>query len=494
MEKLLEVKKIVKIFPGTVALDSFSAKFSAGKVNAFLGKNGSGKSTLIKIIAGAQPPTSGEMLLDGKKLVLKNPQDAFDKGIATVYQELSLIPGLSIAENIFFGRLPKKGNLIIDYEKANRDTAKLLKELEIDISPKMKVSSLNIWQRQLVEIAKAMSNNPHVLLLDEPTSALAQHETEMLFKLVRSLKEKGVIIIYITHKLQELWSVADTVTVVRDGKFVGSVELADITKETVIKMMFGDVETKTIPEQLKYEDEVILEVENLTSKKLFRNVSFKLRKGEVLGIAGLLGSGRSELLRAIFGSDSYEAGKVLVGGRPLKKGSPKAGKLAGLAMTSENRKEEGLIQIHSVRENLVLASLRKICNKGVFSNRRERALVEKQIEGLQIKVSTPEVKVSSLSGGNQQKVVVGNWLNTDPKVILLDEPSKGIDVNAKQQIFDIVWEQSRHGVSSIIVSSELEELIQTCHRILIMRDGMIRGEIRPAEVSVEELYTKCMGE
>lgn len=493
MEKLLEVKNVTKVFPGTVALDNFSAKFEAGKVHAFLGKNGSGKSTLIKIIAGAQPPTSGEILLDGKKLVLKSPQDAFDKGIATVYQELSLIPGLSIAENIFFGRLPKKGP-IIDFNKANQDTAELLEDLEIDISPKAKVSSLNVWQRQLVEIAKAMSNNPHVLLLDEPTSALAQHETEMLFKLIRALKEKGVIIIYITHKLQELWSIADTVTVVRDGRFVGREALADLTKEKVINMMFGDVETRTIPEGLKCQDEVVLEVENLTREGCFTDVSFKLRKGEVLGIAGLLGSGRSELLRAIFGSDRYDSGRVLISGKPLKKGSPNAGKLAGIAMTSENRKEEGLIQIHSVRENLVLTCLKKICSKGVYSKRKERELVDKQVNGLQIKIASPEVPVSSLSGGNQQKVVVGNWLNTEPKVLLLDEPSKGIDVNAKQQIFDIVWKQSRQGVASVIVSSELEELIQTCHRVLIMSDGMIRGEILPSEVTVEQLYKKCMGE
>ncbi len=493
MEKLLEIKNVTKVFPGTVALDNFSVKFEAGKVHAFLGKNGSGKSTLIKIIAGAQPPTSGEILLDGKKLVLKNPQDAFDKGIATVYQELSLIPGLSIAENIFFGRLPQKGP-IIDFNKANQDAAKLLKELEIDISPKTKVSALNIWQRQLVEIAKAMSYNPHVLLLDEPTSALAQHETEMLFKLVHALKEKGVIIIYITHKLQELWSVADTVTVLRDGKYIGREDLANLTKEKVINMMFGDIETKTIPEELKCQDEVVLEVEGLTRKGAFNDVNLKLYKGEVLGIAGLLGSGRSELLRAIFGSDSYDSGRVLVSGKPMKKGSPIIAKKTGLAMTSENRKEEGLIQIHSVRENLVLASLKKICSNGVFSKKTERELVEKQVTGLQIKIATPEVPVSSLSGGNQQKVVVGNWLNTNPKVILLDEPSKGIDVNAKQQIFDIVWEQSKHGVASIIVSSELEELIQVCHRVLIMSDGKIKGELCPSEVAVEELYTKCMGE
>lgn len=494
MTKALEVKNVTKVYPGTIALNDFSAEFYGGKINAFLGKNGSGKSTLIKTISGAIQPTSGELYLDGEKLDISNPKEAFEKGIITVYQELSLIPGLSIAENIFFGRLPKKYNSIIDYEKAYADAAALLKELNIEISPEIPVNELDVWQRQLVEIAKAMSYDPHVLLLDEPTSALDQNETQMLFRVIKGLKEKGVVIIYITHKLQEVWSIADTVTIIRDGYLVCTENIEGMANEKLINMMFGNIETKTIPEELTFQDETVLEIKGLTSKGNFEDINLTLRKGEILGIAGILGAGRSELLRAIFGADNYDSGEIFVEGKKLGKGSPAEGKVAGIALTPENRKDEGLIQIHSVRENLVLASLKAICRKCVLSKKLESKFCKRQVEGLQIKVPSPEVSVASLSGGNQQKVLVGNWINTCPKILLLDEPSRGIDVNAKQEIFEIVWKQSKQGVSAIIVSSELEELLQTCHRIIVMKEGRFVEELYPNEVMTEELYAKCMGE
>ena len=492
MEKCLSIKNLTKDYPGVRALDDFSADFSAGKVHAFLGKNGSGKSTLVKSISGAILPTSGALFIDDVDLDLKNPSDAFEKGIATVYQELSLIPGLSVAENIFFGRMPKNKLGIINFKKANVEANTLLSELGIDISPKTPVAELSMWQRQLVEIAKAMSFNPHVLLLDEPTSSLAQSEAEKLFQVVRRLREKGVIILYISHKLQEIFEIADTVTVIRDGLLVGIKNVADITKEELIHMMFGDIKVGTIPDDLKCTDEPVLEIKNLTTKNQFENINFTLHKGEVLGIAGLLGSGRSELLRAIFGADGYDEGEVTVYGKKLGKSNPKKGKEAGLAFTSENRKEEGLILIHSIRENIVLASIKALLNGFIVSKKREKEYVERQVKNLEIKVSSTELPVSSLSGGNQQKVLVGNWINTEPKIMILDEPSRGIDVNAKQQIFDIVWEQSRQGISSIIVSSELEELIQTCHRILIMQEGKITDEVFPKELEVDQLYAMCM--
>jgi len=494
MEKCLKIQNLTKDYPGVRALDDFTAEFPAGKVHAFLGKNGSGKSTLVKAISGAIMPTKGALYIDDMELDLKNPKDAFDKGIATVYQELSLIPGLSVSENIFFGRLPKNKFGLIDYKKANADSKELLEELGISISPKTLVKDLSMWQQQLVEIAKAMSFNPHVLLLDEPTSSLAQSEAEKLFVVVRKLREKGVIILYISHKLQEIFQVADTVTVIRDGLLVGIEEVENLTKEKLIRMMFGDIKVKTIPEDLQHADESILEVKQLTSKKYFEEISFTLRKGEVLGIAGLLGSGRSELLRAIFGADNYESGEIFVNGKKMEKACPQKGKSAGIAFTSENRKEEGLILIHSISKNLVLASLRAL-QEGIFvSKKKERVFVDRQVENLQIKASSTEAPVSSLSGGNQQKVLVGNWMNTAPQILLLDEPSRGIDVNAKQQIFDIVWEQSRKGVSSIIVSSELEELLQTCHRILIMQEGKIVDEVCPKRLEVDQLYAMCMRE
>jgi ribose transport system ATP-binding protein len=493
MANYLEMKELVKVYPETIALNKFSAKFESGKVHALLGKNGSGKSTLVKIISGAIMPTSGDLYLDGNHLEINNPADAFNKRIATVYQELSLIPGLSVAENVYFGRLPKKRFNVIDFKKAFTDTEDLFKSLGIDISPRVQVNELFVWQRQLVEIAKAMTFEPHVLLLDEPTSSLAQHETEILFKVVKGLREKGVIVIYITHKLQEIWNIADTVTILRDGNLVGSSDIKDLTKETLIKKMFGDVVIRTIPKELSFNrNEAALEVKDLSSKGHFENINFTLHRGEILGIAGLLGAGRSELLRAIFGADNYDSGEIYVEGTKLKKGVPVLGKNAGLAFTSENRKEEGLIQIHSVRENLVLACLKAICQGLLISEKKESKFVNRQIENLQIMVSNTEVQVVSLSGGNQQKVLVGNWINTDPKILLLDEPSRGIDINAKQQIFEIVWEQSRRGISSIIVSSELEELLQSCHRILVMKGGRLTEEILPDQVSVEQLYAKCM--
>ena len=494
MGKCLKIQNLTKDYPGVRALDNFSAEFPAGKVHAFLGKNGAGKSTLVKAISGAILPTSGALYIDDVNLDLKNPKDAFNKGIATVYQELSLIPGLSVAENIFFGRMPKNKLGIINYKKANIEAKLLLNELGIDISPKVSALELSMWQRQLVEIAKAMSFNPHILLLDEPTSSLAQSEAEKLFEVVRKLKEKGVIILYISHKLQEIFQVADTVTVIRDGLLVGIEDVENLTKEQLIHMMFGDIKVEAIPDDLKSGEQAVLEVRNLTSKNHFDDVTFTLHEGEILGIAGLLGSGRTELLRAIFGADSYDSGEVIINGKKLTSASPIKGKDAGLAFTSENRKEEGLILIHSIRENLVLASLKALRDGMFFSKKREKDYVNRQVNNLQIKVSDTENPVSSLSGGNQQKVLVGNWMNTAPKILILDEPSRGIDVNAKQQIFDIVWEQSRQGVSSIIVSSELEELLQTCHRILIMQDGRIVDEVFPRELEVNQLYAMCMRE
>jgi ribose transport system ATP-binding protein len=493
MENCLEMKGLVKVYPETIALNKFSAKFDPGKVHALLGKNGSGKSTLVKIISGAIMPTSGDLYLENSRLEINGPADAINKHIATVYQELSLIPGLSVAENVYFGRLPKGKFNLVDFKKAYKDTESLFNNLGIEISPRAQVKDLVIWQRQLVEIAKAMTFDPRVLLLDEPTSSLAQHETKILFKVVRGLREKGVIIIFITHKLQEIWDIADTVTILRDGNLVGSCDIKDLTKESLIKMMFGDVTIRTLPEELAFDrNEVALEVKNLSSKGHFENINFVLHRGEILGIAGLLGAGRSELFRSLFGADGYDSGEVYVNRKKLRKGSPVHGKNAGLAYTSENRKEEGLIQIHTVRENLVLACLKTIRQGLLISKKKENNFVNRQINSLQIKVTDPEVRVFSLSGGNQQKVLVGNWINTDPKILLMDEPSRGIDINAKQQIFEIVWNQSRLGVSSIIISSELEELLQSCHRIIVMKNGKFVEEVIPNQLNVEQLYAKCM--
>lgn len=490
---VLRTEGIVKDYPGTRALDDVTVSFEGGKVHAFIGKNGSGKSTLVKVFSGAIQPTSGKFFLDDQELHFSDPTKAFDYGIATVYQELSLVPYLSVAENIYLGRLPKKGK-VIDWKKTYEMAGDLLKKMNVDIDPHEKVSHLSMWQCQVVEITKAMSFNPKVLMLDEPTSALAQNETESLFEVIRTLRDQGVVIIYISHRLQEIWQIADTVTVLRDGVLIGKKDVTELDHKSLIKMMFGEVELKTRPADLKVQDGIAMKVENLTRAGKFENVSFELRKGEVLGIAGMLGAGRTELLRSIFGVDGYDSGTVTIDGQVMnRKATPEQMKRRGLGLTPEERKNQGVILIHSIRDNLCNACLEKISDHHIINAKRRQQFTDRQVEDLQIKIPSVMAPVGSLSGGNQQKVVIGNWLNNDPTIMMYDEPSRGIDVNAKQQIFQIMWDQARKGVSSVFVSSELEELMEVCHRILIMHMGKIIGEVYPEDLTIEQLYADCMG-
>jgi len=491
--RILRTEHIRKEYPGCLALDDIGVSFDSGRVHALVGKNGSGKSTLVKIFSGAIQPTSGKFYLDDEELSFDSPVEAQHKGIATVYQELSLIPYLSVAENIFLGRLPKKGRLI-DWKTANRQAGELLQKMNVDIDPAEKVYKLSMWQCQVVEITKAMSYNPKVLVLDEPTSALAQHEVQSLFQAVRALKNQGVIIIYISHRLQELWEIADTVTVLRDGKLIDSIPMQDTDHRGIVHMMFGEVEIRSRPDDLSVQEENVMEVKHLTRAGKFEDVSFTLKKGEVLGIAGMLGAGRTELLRSVFGADPYDSGEIIVEGKSApQKPTPESMKKLGLGLTPEERKTQGVILIHSIRDNLCYAGLDRICDNHIVNSARRNEFAQRQINDLQIKVPSPLALVSSLSGGNQQKIVLGNWLNNQPKIMLYDEPSRGIDVSAKQQIFQIMWDQSRKGISSIFVSSELEELLEVCHRILIMRMGKIVGEIDPGEIRIDELYAAAMG-
>ncbi|MDR7316683.1 sugar ABC transporter ATP-binding protein [Brevibacillus nitrificans] len=488
----VETRSLTKIYPGTVALQHVSASFESGKVHALLGKNGSGKSTLLKIFSGAVQPTSGEVVLDGTPLKFTDPSQAFAKGIATVYQELSLVPGMSVAENILLGRTPMRGPLV-NWKQTYAKAKELLQELHVDIPADEMVYNLSVGQAQMIEIVKAMSFRPKVLQLDEPTSALAKNEVEALFSMIRELKKQDVIIIYVSHRLHELWEIADSCTVLREGQLIGTAPMAKLSRRELISMMFGDVEIRTRPSDLRRSERIVLEVKGLTRKNKWKDISFQLREGEILGIAGMLGSGRTELLKSIFGAERFDSGEIMYQGESIPAPTPEKMKKWGFALTPEDRKQEGLIQIHSIRENLCLANLDQI-RKGIFLDRqKELQLVDRQVSDLQIKVTDIEHPISSLSGGNQQKVVVGNWLNSNPRVIFFDEPTRGIDVNAKQQIFQIIWDQSRKGVSSIIVSSELEELLEVCHRILILRDGQIVGEYDPEELRTEDVYALSMG-
>jgi len=493
----LQVVGVRKVYPGTVALNDVSIGFEEGQVNALIGKNGAGKSTLVKIVSGAVQPTEGKILVNDREVRLRSPRDAFREGIATVYQELSLVPELTVGENILFGRLPKIkrfGGIVIDWQEAFNRARSVLEEMHVDLDVTKKVSQLGVAQQQIAEIAKAMSFNPSVLILDEPTSALAHHEVQNLFQLVRQLADKGVAIIYISHRLQELEEIADRVSVLRDGDLVGTIGIEEANPDTIARMMFGEVVQRERPAGLEVDREPVLEVHGLGKKDTLYDIHFTLYKGEVLGIAGMLGAGRTELVRALFGADTVDRGEVVVGGKIIRHPTPARMKKLGMGLTPENRKDEGLVQMLSVRENICLASLNRISLKGLVWKGRQRVVAEKTVEDLSIDVSDITQVVSSLSGGNQQKVVVGNWLNTEPRVMLFDEPTRGIDVRAKQQVFQIIWDLSRRGISSILVSSELEELIEVCHRILIMRDGRIVDEVSPAGLQVERLLELSMGD
>ncbi len=491
----LQLSRIRKEYPGTVALEDLSITFQPGEVHALIGKNGAGKSTAVKILSGAVKPISGRIYLDGKELHFSSPSEAISRGIATVYQEMSLIPDLTIAENILFGRLPKKktmGFTIIDWDAVYSKADNILKGMKIDLDVRMKVSQLDVAKQQIIEIAKAMSFEPRVLMLDEPTSALAHHEVQELFRLIKELRSKGVIIIYISHRLQELPGIADVITVLRDGKLTGTLKIKDALPEKLSELMFGEEVSRSEPLSYIQSDEVVLEVADLCAKNRLENVSFKVYKGEVLGIAGMLGSGRSELLRAVFGADKIESGKITITGKIINNPTPEKVKKFGFGMTPENRKEEGLVQILSVKDNLTLACLDRISEKGIIDRNTNKDLINKNITDLHIAVSDPGQPVNTLSGGNQQKVVIGNWLNTEPKIMFFDEPTRGIDVQAKQQIFSIIKDLSRQGISSVFVSTELEELLEVCNRVIVLQKGRVVNEINTEGLKLETLFESCM--
>lgn len=492
----IELADVSKVYGALIAVAPISHAFDRGRVHALMGKNGSGKSTLVKMLSGAVHPTLGRISVNGAPVRLDSPRDAFAAGIITVHQELSLVPSLSVGENIYLGRLPRKrafGAQVIDWNAVHADAARLLHEMGLDIDPRRIAGGLSVGQQQVIEIVKAMSFKPAILLLDEPTSALAGREVEQLFALIRRLRARGVTMIYITHRINELFSIADTCTVLRDGRYIGSVEMADASPELVVEMMFGDVAKSTRPVRRVIDRaDPILKIQGLTRHGAFEDVSFELYRGEVLGMAGLLGAGRTEVLRAIFGADRKDGGTVVLDGEVVADPNPKAMKQRGLGYTPENRKEVGLVQMLSSHDNLCLASLGSISSHGIMTRGREEPFVRRQIQDLAIKVSDTKLPVSSLSGGNQQKIVIGNWLNTGPKVMFFDEPSRGVDVRAKQQIFEIMWRQAARGMASVFVSSELEELLEVADRILVMRQGRIVAQVLPEETTLTELYRICM--
>jgi inositol transport system ATP-binding protein len=475
-EVLLEVEGVSKAFPGVVALDNVSLKLKRGTVHALMGENGAGKSTLMKIIAGIYHPDAGEVRLRGEPIRLESPLDALENGIAMIHQELNLMPFMTVAENIWIRREPRNVLGLIDHRRLRRKTADLFDRLSIDIDPDIEVLYLSVASRQMVEIAKAVSYESDVLIMDEPTSALTEKEVDHLFRIIRDLKAQGKGIVYITHKMNELFEIADEVSVFRDGKYIGTHSSGDVTRDDIIRMMVGREITQMFPKEEVPIGEVVLSVRDLTLPGTFRDVSFDLRAGEILGVAGLVGSGRSNVAEAIFGVRPAASGTISVNGRPVVIDSPNTAMRHGMAFLTEDRKETGCFLILDVLENMQAAVLNQ---RFVTAGFVQEGAVARECEGMKnaLRVKTPTLneRVENLSGGNQQKVLIGRWLLTHPRILILDEPTRGIDVGAKAEIHKLITRLAGQGVGVIMISSEMPEVLGMSDRIMVMHEGKVTG-------------------
>lgn len=487
MSLLLEMKGITKEFPGVKALDNVKLKVDKGEVHVLLGENGAGKSTLIKILAGVHQPTKGQIFIDGKEVSFRNTKDAQNHGVGIIFQELNLIPDLTVADNIFFGRSPHSAGFVKKLEQINR-AQEILTSLDLKISPNELVKNLSIAEQQMIEIAKALSINSRILIMDEPTAALTDQEITVLFEKIKALKAKGVAIIYISHRMEEFEHIADRITVLRDGKYIGTVNYKDTTNDELIKMMVG----RTLEEQYPKDETIpigdeILRVKNLSTKDKLKNISFSLRKGEILGISGLMGAGRTELAKAIFGADPVTKGEIFVEGKKANIKSPNDAIKSGISYLSEDRKSLGLALSLSVRENITLASMESVSNNGVINRQSEAEKATRYKEKLNIKTPSIEQKARNLSGGNQQKVVIAKWLNTNTKIFIFDEPTRGIDVGAKIEVYEIINQLAREGNGVILISSDMPELLGMSDNILVMSEGKVTGKLPRSEASQEKI-------
>lgn len=491
---LLEMKNIGKSFPGVRALDGVNFTLDAGEVHVLIGENGAGKSTLMKIIGGTYVEYDGEMYLDGEPVAFRDIKDAQNHAIATIHQELNQVPVMTVAENLFLGREPmQKNKVLIDDKRIVEQARQILHDNTLDIDPNEKLGNLPVSQRQMLEIAKAVSSGAKIIIMDEPTSALSAGEVALLFSHIRRLKKAGAGIIYISHRMEEMFEIGDTVTVLRDGKFIKQLKVADTNRDEVISLMVGRELEDIYP---KYtmdlsDSDTVFEVKNLTGEK-FRNVSFSVKRGELVGIAGLMGAGRTELVRAIFGLDPIYEGEILLEGKPIKIKDTRAAVKSGILMVSEDRKKYGLVHILSISDNIGLPNLKKFTKGGLIRAGRERAENKKYFEKLGVKAPNMNYLANTLSGGNQQKVVLAKWLEAGPKVLIMDEPTRGIDVGAKHEIYEIMLDLLKQGVSIIMISSDMPEIIGMCHRILVMREHELSGELRGDEITQKSILNYAM--
>jgi len=490
----LEMRHIQKQYPGVRALDDVSLTVGAGEVHALLGENGAGKSTLMKILAGAQSRDGGEILLNGQLTVIDSPQRAMALGISIIYQEFNLVPYLSAGENIYLGREPRAAIPgFVDFRALYRQAQEVLDKLGLRIDARIPVSRLSIAQQQMVEIAKATTRSSRIIVMDEPSATLTDHELSALFALIRQLRSEGVSVIYISHRLEEVFEVCDRATIMRDGKWIATRNVADIDREEIIRLMVGRELKDAIPKTTAAMGPPALKVTNLRRKGVLHDISFEVRQGEVLGIAGLVGAGRTETVRAIFGADPLDSGTIEVHGVPVTIRSPQDAIKHGIGLVTEDRKQQGLVLGMTVRENTTLAHLDALSSFGFIQRGAERRVAEKYKTDLGVKTPTIEQTVKNLSGGNQQKVVLSKWLFTGSKVLIFDEPTRGIDVGAKSEIYKLMNALAAQGVAIIMISSELPEALGMSDRILVMHEGRISGELSRAEANQEKIMHLATG-
>jgi ribose transport system ATP-binding protein len=485
-EIVLSAEGIVKQFPGTLALNKVHLEVRKGECNALVGENGAGKSTLMNIISGVHKPDAGKVVFRGKEVSFNSPTDAQRAGIGFVHQEVCVCPHLSVSENIFMGRLPKTRIGAIDKKKLYRDTKKLLDLFNMGFSPDATVGRLSTAEQQIVEIAKALSLDCQLIIFDEPTSSLTEAETETLFDIIDDIKSQGISVLYISHRLPEIFRLCENCTVLKDGNYVDTVQTKNVSSEDIIRMMVGRNIDNLYPKKSQSIGETVFEVRNFNSPGLFENISFDMKEGEILGFYGLVGAGRTELWRAILGIDPYESGEVFYLGERKHITNYKDAIKEGFAYLTEDRKLQGLFLELPINQNITAAKLANILRGAIIDRAKETALSQKYINELNIKVASQQYKASSLSGGNQQKVMIGKWLATDPRLLVMDEPTRGIDVGAKSEIHNMLRNLSNSGIHVVIISSELPEIIGMSDRVIVMHEGRITGDV-PCENMCEEV-------
>lgn len=487
-EIILELKKVNKYYPGVQALKDIDLTVKTGEIHAICGENGAGKSTVTKIIAGVESPSNGEIIYEGKQLTKYSVAEAQNMGIFRVPQELEIVDNLNVAQNIYLSKLPVKSLGMVDNDKLHKDAKEILKQLDFEIDTKKKLKNLLIGQQQMVAIAKALAMNPRIIIFDEPTSSLSKNEIEKLMNEIIKLKKKGIAVLYITHKLEEVMQISDKVTVMRDGGQIITTDTKNITMDEIISNMIGRDLTELYPKENIEIGATIFEVKNIVGN-MVKNNSFYLRKGEILGMYGLVGSGRTEMMTAIFGADKMDSGKVILHNVELKIKSPKDAIMNGIALVPENRRDHGIIADVNVKENISLADIKNLSNWTIINKKKETNVVADLVKNLDLQPPYLDTEVRYLSGGNQQKVVIGKWLCRKSKLIIFDEPTKGVDVGAKAEIYKMMEQMAKEGVGVIFISSEMPELIGICDRILIFNEGSISGSVNREDFTEEKILS-----